>query len=268
VNFARGRRSTGKHARGRQPRNGHDTGPRIEPPTDGAATADVAAVGATGVDPAAAAAGEAGSRIGPYDSEQSPPEANRIDFGSLQVPSVAGVKLQVQATSQGAVQRVLLAHGRSVLHLMVMAAPRSEPLWDEARDEIRQSLAERQVTAEEIRGDYGTELRARMPVQGGTVDVRFVGVEGPRWLLRADFHGPAARDPAQSPQLTECLRGVVVRRGGEARPAKEPLPMRLSPEMAAQVQQQQAAAGQRRFSPSRRGVGPPAGGIGPPAGGT
>jgi hypothetical protein len=247
VKFARGRRSAGKHVRGRQqPGNGRGFGSHVEP-----ASADAEVVGAV-VD--------AGPRIGPYDSEQSPPEASRIDFGSLQVPSVAGVKLQVQATSQGTVQRVLLAHGRSVLHLMVMAAPRSESLWDEVRDEIRQSLAEREVTADETGGDYGTELRARVPVQGGTVDMRFVGVDGPRWLLRADFHGPAARDPAQSPQLTECLRGVVVHRGGDARPAKEPLPMRLSPEMTAQVQQQ-AAAGQSRPSPSRRGAAPPAGGV-------
>lgn len=252
MNISRARRSVGRHARDRRSRSGDDaTGaPADRPESAAAAERDPVAPGPTE------------AAVGPYDSEQSPPPATRLDLGSLRIPSVTGVQVRVQANQQGAVQRVMLAHGKSTLHLAAVAAPRSEPLWDEVREEIRQSLAEQQIAVEEISGEYGTELRATVPGKEGRTDVRFVGVDGPRWLVRADFHGPAARDPERSPQLVECLRGLVVDRGAEAKPAKEPLPLRLSEEMAAQVQQQAAAADRRPSSqPRARGTGPPAGGM-------
>jgi hypothetical protein len=74
-------------------------------------------------------------------------------------------------------------------------------------------------------------------------DLRFVGVDGPRWMIRAIYQGPAAVDPptAAGP-LAECLRNVVVDRGREAMPALEALPLRLPKEVAEQAQAQQEAA--------------------------
>jgi hypothetical protein len=65
-------------------------------------------------------------------------------------------------------------------------------------------------------------------------------VDGPRWLVRAVYQGPAAVDPAAGVRLTECLRGLVVDRGNEAKPVKEPLPLRLTDDMAAQVRERAA----------------------------
>lgn len=240
MNLSRGRRGAGRHARHRQRPRSDDRPEVFDPPADTPTTA--------APDPTA---GQGPPPTGPYDSGQSPPAANRFDLGSLQIPSVPGVNLKLQANPQGAVQRVMLVHGDSALHLVALAAPRSEPMWDEVREEIVQSLAEREIPVEEIHGDYGTELLARVPGKERATDIRFVGVDGPRWLVRADFHGPAARDPSRSPQLAECLRGLVVDRGTEARPAKEPLPLQLSAEMAAQIQRQAATAG-RRPSPQPR----------------
>ena len=60
---------------------------------------------------------------------------------------------------------------------------------------------------------------------------RFVGVDGPRWFLRAVFQGPAAHDEAVAAELESVVREVVVVRGGEAMAPRELLPLRL-PEAA------------------------------------
>jgi hypothetical protein len=70
------------------------------------------------------------------------------------------------------------------------------------------------------------------------VDVRYVGVDGPRWFVRATFQGPVAADASAAPALWQCLEGLVVARDQEPRPVREPLPMRLPPEMAQQAQEQ------------------------------
>ena len=81
-------------------------------------------------------------------------------------------------------------------------------------------------------GRYGTELRARVRTQDGVDDMRFVGVDGPRWMVRAVYQGPAAVDPALAGPLDECLAGLGVDRGTQAMPVKDPLPLRLPRELA------------------------------------
>jgi hypothetical protein len=241
VKFTRGRRTTGRHARG----SGQAAQPASRPQE---ASAPEDATGGAGA-PEAANPGRAG---GPYDRAEAPAGVRRLDLGSLQIPSISGVEVRVQASPDGTVQRVVLVHGTSALRLAAFAAPRSEPIWDEVRAEISKSLFAEGVAVREVEGEYGIELRGRAGTKEGPRELRIVGVEGPRWLVRADFQGPAAVDAHAARQLAECLRGLVVDRGGEARPAREPLPLRLSPEMATQIQQQPAAGG-RPAAPGRPG---------------
>ncbi|MEE6262968.1 DUF3710 domain-containing protein [Plantactinospora sonchi] len=202
--FSRGR-GGGRHARDE----------RSDQPT--ADTQDIPAE--TGVDR---------RRGGPYDSAEDFPDLPRLDLGSLQIPAVPDVEVRVQANPDGVIQQVVLVHGESALQLGVFAAPRSEGIWDEWREEIRTSLAADGVVAEENEGDYGTELRARVRTpDGGVADLRFVGVDGPRWMVQGVFQGRAASDPEAARALTGCLDGLVVDRGKEAKPVREPLPLRL-----------------------------------------
>lgn len=207
-------------------------------------------------EPDAAASGSA--QVGPYDISEAPTGVARLDLGSLKIPSVPGVEVRVQANQEGRVQQVYLLHQDSVLQLGAFAAPRSESIWDEVRDEIRKQLFNDGVAAEEVPGDYGTELRARVRTPQGLRDLRFLGISGPRWLIRAVFQGPAAVDPSRAAPLLECLRQVVVERDGEARPVKEPLPLRLSAELAAQIAQQRAATGGQAPPPAGQSAGHPA----------
>jgi hypothetical protein len=172
---------------------------------------------------------------GPYDVTQAPP-GPRLDLGSLQIPAVDGVDIRVQASPEGVIQQVILVHGDSALQLGAFAAPRSEGIWDEVREEIRRSFSTEGVGTEETDGNYGVELRARVPAEGGLTDLRFVGIDGPRWMVRAVYQGRAASDSAAAGPLAECLRGLVVDRGQEAKPVREPLPLRLPREIAERVQ--------------------------------
>ncbi|TDC61671.1 DUF3710 domain-containing protein [Micromonospora sp. KC207] len=180
------------------------------------------------------AEGQAPAR-GPYDVSEAPAGVQRLDLGSLHIPAVADVEVRVQADPQGVIQQVVLVHGQSALQLGVFAAPRSEGIWDEVREEIRQSLFNDGAAAQEAQGEYGPELHARVRTPDGLTDLRFVGIDGPRWMVRGVYQGAAATDPVAAGPLRECLDGLVVDRGQEAKPVREPLPLRLPREVADQA---------------------------------
>ena len=185
---------------------------------------------------------EVGADFGPYDISEAP-AGERVDFGSLKIPPVQGVEIRFQTNqADDTVQQVTLVSAGSALQLGAFAAPRTEAIWDEVRTEIRASLKKDGVNARETRGVYGTELRARVSTPDGPTDVRFVGIDGPRWMVRAVYQGPAAVDAAAARPLDECLRGLVVDRGRDAMPEREPLPMRMPREIAEQARAQAAAA--------------------------
>jgi hypothetical protein len=181
-------------------------------------------------------------RKGPYDSSEAPAGVERLDLGSLKIPVPPGVELRVQADPDGQIQQVILVSGDSFLQLGVFAAPRTEGIWDEVRDDIRKQLFEDGVAVEEDDGEYGSELRGRVRTPDGLTDIRFVGVDGPRWMVRAVYHGPAAVNDDAAAPLVSVLHGLVVERGGEAMPVREPLSLRLPREVAEQAAAEQAAA--------------------------
>ena len=172
---------------------------------------------------------------GPYDISEAPEGVQRLDLGSLHIPAVRDVEVRVQADPEGVIQQVVLVHGPNALQLGVFAAPRSEGIWDEVREEIRQSLFNDGAAAQEAQGEYGTELHARVRTQDGLTALRFVGIDGPRWMVRGVYQGEAATDPVAAGPLAECLDGLVVDRGQEAKPVREPLPLRLPRDVADQA---------------------------------
>jgi hypothetical protein len=188
---------------------------------------------------------------GPYDQRHAPEGVQRLDLGSLLIPAIDGVEVRVQANPDGVVEQIVLVDGESALQLGVFAAPRSEGIWDEVRAEIAQAMSADGVAPREVAGPYGIELTARVNTPEGPADVRFVGVDGPRWMVRALYQGAAAADPSREGSLGQVLSGLVVIRDAEARPVREALPLRLPKEMtdqaaaqAAQAQAEQGAGGQ------------------------
>ena len=182
---------------------------------------------------------------GPWDSTESYPELARVDLGSLLVPVGPEFELQlVLAEQQGA--WVSVHHGMSDLQLQAFAAPRNNGLWDEVRGEIAAEIGSAGGNSREQGGTLGTELLANVPAEPGStqlVPVRFIGVDGPRWFLRAMFSGAAAVSPEAAGPLEMVLREVVVVRGEHPVPPRDLLELRL-PEDAQQQFEQQQGQGQ------------------------
>jgi hypothetical protein len=202
--------------------------------------------------------------FGPYDATVAPDDGvDRLDLGALRIPSLPGVGIQMEAAPSGQILRVQLKHEGSMLQLGAFAAPRSEGIWDEVREELRAALGKSGAKVAEVEGEYGPQIAARLGANGpNPVEVRHIGIDGPRWFLHAVFVGAAAVDPDRAGPLRDALRGLVVDRGVDARPVKEALPLRLPPQAAAQFAEMVAAQGQK---PGQGAGGPSSGGAAPAA---
>ncbi|MBA3783745.1 MAG: DUF3710 domain-containing protein, partial [Nocardioides sp.] len=64
---------------------------------------------------------------------------------------------------------------------------------------------------------------------------RIIGVNGSRWMLRASLLGRPAVEPEMAGEWEDALALVAVRRGAQAMPVGQPLPVTL-PENARKVQ--------------------------------
>ncbi|HET7304360.1 MAG TPA: DUF3710 domain-containing protein [Segeticoccus sp.] len=199
---------------------------------------------------------------GPFDRDEVDERGQRLDLGSLWVAGLPGMelRLEVDEESQNIVAATALV-GDSAVQLQAFAAPKSSGVWDDIRGEIAQSISTQGGTAEEVRGPLGLELQTRMPGRGNGgrttfSPARFVGIDGPRWFLRAVVSGKAAVDPDAGGALIDFVRQTVVVRGSEAMAPRELLPLQLPQEMTEQSEAQQVeteTAQDDRFGPLERG---------------
>ena len=101
---------------------------------------------------------------GPWDAAESATALERVDLGSLQVPVLPGLDIQlVFAEQHGA--WVTVRHEASELQLQAFAAPKSGSLWEEVRGEIAAEITASGGFSEERYGTFGTELIARVPAE-------------------------------------------------------------------------------------------------------
>jgi hypothetical protein len=214
------------------------------------ASADLSAEAVAGEQPVPAE-----KQSGPWDAADSFPVMERVDLGSLQVPVLPGIDIQlVYAEQQGA--WVTVRYEQNEMQLQAFAAPKSSGLWDEVRGEIEAEIGNSGGACEERSGPFGAELLANVPVQPGNPSaglqpVRFAGVNGPRWFLRALFRGPAAGDPVAAVPLEALLREIVVVRGDHPMPPRDMLELRLPPDAQKALEEQaraQQAQEQDRFN--------------------
>ncbi|MDR2453592.1 MAG: DUF3710 domain-containing protein [Bifidobacteriaceae bacterium] len=198
---------------------------------------------------------------GPFDLSQRPDPAGLADFGALRLPLDRSFKLTAELSRQtGQPTAVILAQGGSRLRLTVFAAPKTGGLWQEVRRAEQGAIASRGGLAKEQSGPFGVELLAQLPTttaQGrqGKQVVRLLGVDGPRWLLRAEIGGKAARDAAAAAPLEALLAQVVVDRGAAAKPPREPLALRLPQAAGLEAAEAEPAGPDRAEAPEllRRG---------------
>jgi hypothetical protein len=174
------------------------------------------------------------SAIGPFDVDDLPDDdVSRVDLGSLLIEPEPGRELRLQVDDKsGSVQSVVLASKDGAIEIRAFAAPRNGDLWSEVRPQIAADMAQKGGTATEREGRFGPELVCQMQVQrkeGGTATQpsRIVGINGPRWLLRATFFGRPALEPDQAGEWEDALSKVAVRRGDHAMRVGEALPVTM-----------------------------------------
>lgn len=174
-----------------------------------------------------AAAARRREPAGPLDVSQVEDRDGYLDLGAVLVrprPGL-GVRLEMDERTQRPRAVALDLDGGSV-QVQAFAAPRSEGLWDEVRRELVQSLrtGNGEPTVEE--GPFGLQVVARFPATAsdgtrGFRLARFVGVDGPRWFVRAVFTGTAAVAAESAAALDEVVRELVVVRGDRPMPPRE-----------------------------------------------
>ncbi|MDR7303165.1 DUF3710 domain-containing protein [Haloactinomyces albus] len=173
---------------------------------------------------------------GPYDVADAPSdEVERLDLGSVRLPVPEGSQLQVEVDPAGPVRAVhLLTHvGR--LTVSAFAAPKTSELWQEVRKELGEQLRSDGAKVRVEDGEWGPELMA----DTSQAVLRFVGVDGPRWLLRGVAAASAENIDACGKLLYALIDETVVVRGAEPMPVRTPLPIELPEEIARHIEQAQ-----------------------------
>lgn len=184
---------------------------------------------------------------GPFDVEDAvEDDLERIDFGAMLIPRVPGNDLRVSLDSKGRVVSVSVYRDDSAMQVGAYAAPRDGAIWPDLRPELAQSISSQGGRATEAEGPFGRELVTELaaPRTGGKDSAkaarrpaRFLGVDGPRWFVRAVLTGPAATDETLAEPLLDTLREIIVVRGSDPKPFRETLPLKLPPELAEQFGQ-------------------------------
>ncbi|AWB92078.1 DUF3710 domain-containing protein [Aeromicrobium chenweiae] len=167
--------------------------------------------------------------LGPWDSSERSPgdDPAYVDLGALQVKVRLGLNLEMPVDESDEIGSVVFVTDDSALELRAFAANKSGGLWDEVRDDLILEVERLNGQCEQVDGPFGPELHVRVPVQvegeEGFQPSRIIGIEGPRWLLRATFLGDAGLNPKDDGLLMDALRDVIVVRGSEPKLLREAL---------------------------------------------
>ena len=185
---------------------------------------------------------------GPWDfDEVEQPGEGRVDLGALLVPAVEGMQLRLEMAENQQVIAATVVASQSAVQLQAFAAPRSEGIWAEVRQEISGEISRQGGTVDERTGPFGIELRAQVPVQApdgsrGVQLVRFIGVDGPRWFLRGVVSGQGAVQPQEALAIEHVFRDTVVNRGNTPMAPRDPIPLKMPAEAQKGFEEAQQAA--------------------------
>lgn len=171
---------------------------------------------------------------GPFELTSEMEVSSMLNLGALYLPNVPGLEVHLELDPRsGSGKSVSLHLKMTIAEVQVFAAAANEDPWASMRDAITSGLREQQVHCTVELGRFGTEIHAVMP----TVDldgnvhvqpVRFVGVRGPRWLIRAVISGDGAlrtnnKTAPDDIDVDELLSSLIVNRGDAPLPPGERL---------------------------------------------
>lgn len=179
-----------------------------------------------------------------------------LDLSSLKIPLPKESQVQVEMGPQGPrMIHIVTRYGR--ITPVAFAAPRSESMWRESTVEIREGMREQGLQPRIEQGPWGREVVADN--EGG--QVRIIGIDGPRWLLRFTTAAPAEHAENLAELSREIAARTFVYRGENAILAGSSLPVVLPNLLADQVRQEMQRRAQAEQN-GQNGAQPPAGGEG------
>jgi len=190
---------------------------------------------------------------GPFDLEDfddlDQAAVARLDLGSVLIPVPDAGQMQVELTEAGVPSAIWVMTASGRFTIAAYAAPKTEGLWREVAKELADALRKggAKVTTEE--GPWGREV-----VGSGTGKVRFIGVDGYRWMVRCVVNGTEETFDTLTAEARTALADTVVRRGDTPMPVRTPLPVALPEPMAEQLR---AAAAQQAAQQAAQGGQPP-----------
>ncbi len=177
---------------------------------------------------------------GPFDIEDFDDSAvateGRLDLGSVLVPLPDAAQLQVELTENGVPSAVWVVTANGRFTIAAYAAPKTGGLWREVAGELADSLRNDGATVAIQDGRWGREV-----VGTATGVVRFIGVDGYRWMIRCVVNGSVESIDALTEEARNALLDTVIRRGDTPLPVRTPLPVQLPEPMASQLREAAAA---------------------------
>ncbi len=197
-----------------------------------------------------------GDLDGPFDIEDFDESAiateGRLDLGSVLVPLPESAQLQVELTEVGVPSAVWVVTANGRFTIAAYAAPKTGGLWREVAGELADSLRNDGASVTIQDGRWGREV-----VGTAAGVVRFIGVDGYRWMIRCVVNGSIESVDALTEEARNALLDTVIRRGDTPLPVRTPLPVQLPEPMATQLREAaaaQAGAGGQQVAPPEAGV--------------
>src|ERR1700756_1245315 len=173
--------------------------------------------------------------IGDFD-DPAVAELARLHLGSGLLPMPPAGQLQVELTETGVPSAVWVVTPNGRFTIAAYAAPKTGGLWREGAGELADSLRKDSAQVSIKDGPWGREV---VGVASGVV--RFIGVDGYRWMIRCVINGPHETVEALEQEARAALADTVVRRGDTPLPVRTPLAVQLPEPMVEQLRAAAAA---------------------------
>lgn len=159
-------------------------------------------VGTTTPDAASDGLGDLTLAGGPWDAGSSPEDVEFYDFGALKLPALPGLmaRLEIDPERQE-IGAVTVRIADCALQLQVIAKQRGVSQWEGTRKDLLANLRKRPGYQQVVEGRFGAEVIGVLTgrtTEGVLVDstMRFQGVEGDTWMIRAVSSGPSVTHDA------------------------------------------------------------------------
>ncbi|MBD2765537.1 DUF3710 domain-containing protein [Kocuria sp. cx-455] len=186
--------------------------------------------------------------LGPWDeSELKGEREDYIDLGCILLKPMAGVAVRMDLDEKSQRPRALnVDYQDGSVQLQAFSAPKSSGLWNDVRRELVEGLRRDSGHVTVAEGPLGLQVNAKFSAttasgQPGYRLARFVGIDGPRWFLRAVYTGGAAMPSTTAEVLDDVVRSLVIVRGHDPMPPRDLLQFKVPENATPQSPQGQTA---------------------------